>query len=74
MNDDWGRPFFDLPASRTLLIAGLLLAVSLWLIGTGYDSAMARVRYHQSRCLRTGPHPSGRAMWSDDGEHWHYAD
>lgn len=57
---------------RTLIVATALVAVaSLCHLSTLYDDAQARLADQGNYCWRTGPHPSGLAMWSDDGEHWH---
>ena len=66
----WGRGT-DTGRRVTLWLAGTLLGVALCLLATGYDSAAARVREQGTYCLRIGPHPSGLAMWSDDGVHWY---
>ena len=65
MKTRWGGGI-DPGARLTLLIAGGLLALSLALLAAGYRSAEARARAG-NRCERTGPHPSGMALWSDDG-------
>ena len=67
MKARWGGGI-DPGARLTLLIAGGRLVLSLALLAAGYRSAEARA--HANYCLRTGPHPSGLAMWSDDGVHW----
>ena len=70
----WGRRP-DTSANATLLIVGLLLAASGWMLGTGYDSAQARIREHRSWATGEGPHPSNLPMVSDDGgDTWHYTD
>lgn len=56
----------------TLWLIGGLVVASLVLLSASYESAMGRVTDQGNRCERTGPHPSGMAMWSDDGmETWH---
>ena len=60
------RPRGDL----LLVMAGVVLALALALVGHPFDEANARARGATSYCLRTGPHPSGLAMWSENGVHW----
>ena len=60
-----------LSAQGGLFVVGILIAITCWMLATGYDSAAARVREQGTYCLRIGPHPSGLAMWSDDGVHWY---
>ena len=61
----------DTSARLTLWLAvALLLAVSVYLLVGGWQDAQARL--DRNVCLRTGPHPSGMALWSDDGgRHWY---
>ena len=62
----------DTSATTGLTLTGaLLLALTLALLGGCFDAANARARDATSYCWRTGPHPSGMALWSDDGEVWH---
>lgn len=69
MKAGWGTA--DASARRTLWTALILLVVvSTCLLSGLYDEAQARVQTQGSYALRTGPHPSGLAMWSEDGEQW----
>ncbi len=72
MSARWGTGGVP-PARLTLWLAvALLLAVSVYLLMGGWQEAQARLAERGNRCERTGPHPSGMAMWSPDGgEHWY---
>lgn len=63
----------DCSARRTLWTAlVLVLAVCVCLLSGLWDETQARVADQGSWCWRIGPHPSGLAMWSDDGgDSWH---
>ena len=56
---------------RTLIVATVLVTVaSLCHLSELWDQTQARVAAHGTWCERTGPHASGLAMWSEDGETW----
>lgn len=54
----------------------VLCALLLWVVvfAMGYDQAVAQAKEQGTYCWRTGPRPGGRAMYSDNGKSWHYAD
>ena len=53
-----------------VLMCALTGALLLAIVGGCFDAANARARDATSYAWGTGPHPSGLAMWSEDGEHW----
>lgn len=56
---------------RTLIVATVLVAVAcLCHLSALYGATLARVDAQGTYALRTGPHASGLAMWSEDGERW----